>query len=121
MRDKLKQISVTLTRMHKALLDSQFAALEKETGQQLSPGKKLNLLLNGEEYQWLRPLSQTITTIDEVIFQKEDVTVTQSTSLITIVQDLFISESEFLNRYLQVSRLIPDLDGLDQKLKSLLN
>ncbi len=119
-RDRLKQISLLMTKMHKVMLDSQFNELEKSRGSSLSPGEKLRFLLNAQEFQWLRPLSQLITSIDEVVFQKEQITVTQEKSLLTSVQDLFISESEFFNRYLQVIPILSELKPLNESLKKLL-
>ncbi len=80
-----------LAKIHKAIIDHQFTAVEKEQGQVLAAGTRLQLLLNGHEFAWLRPLSQLMTEIDGVIFQKTPVEGAQILELKSHFYDLLIA------------------------------
>lgn len=88
---------------------------------QLGPNDKLQMLLHDPEFQWLRPLSQLISNVDGVVFQKEDVTAEQHNQMISEIHDLFSDTSEFYLRYLHMALHLPDVQMLLKNLKAPLN
>jgi hypothetical protein len=59
----------TLLRLHKTLLDWERAGYERIHGRQ-SSNDLLNALLNDSQFAWLRPISQLIVRIDELLGEK---------------------------------------------------
>jgi hypothetical protein len=55
-----------LLRLHKTLLDSERAGYEKEKGR-VSPGELLQLLIQDARFAWLRPFSEMVILIDEML------------------------------------------------------
>ncbi|MBC8103786.1 MAG: hypothetical protein H7Z41_14520 [Cytophagales bacterium] len=55
-----------LLHLHKALLDSERAAYEQVSGR-VSPGELLQLLIQDPWFAWLRPFSETVVQIDEML------------------------------------------------------
>ena len=65
-RGQLTQLRHGLLRLHKTLLDWERGAYEQVHGRQ-SGGELLKLLLDDPHFAWLRPMSQTIVRIDEML------------------------------------------------------
>jgi len=63
-RDRLRDLSVRLLRLHKVLLDRERRAWEEARGP-IAPGELLHLLIGGREFACLRSLSAMIARIDE--------------------------------------------------------
>lgn len=120
-RQNLKNLSILLTRIHKSLLDHQFISVQSSKRTPLGPSDKLQMLLHDPDFQWLRPLSQLISTVDGVVFQKEDVTLEQHNLMISQIHDMFSDTSEFYLRYLHTALHLPDVQTLLQSLKTPLN
>ena len=70
MRESLRTLSERLTRLHRLLLDRQRLTYEARHGA-VAPRDLFNLLLSDEAFVWLRPLSQMIARIDELVDAKE--------------------------------------------------
>jgi len=68
-RESLRALSERLTRLHRLLLDRQRLAYEARHGAVL-PRDLFNLLLSDEAFAWLRPLSQMVARIDELVDAK---------------------------------------------------
>ena len=66
MRESLRTLSERLTRLHRLLLDRQRLAYEARHGA-VAPRDLFNLLLSDEAFTWLRPLSQMVARIDELV------------------------------------------------------
>lgn len=60
----LNELSSSILKLHKALLDFQKIKTEKKTGQKMNPYEALNAALNSPEFAWLKPLSQMAVEID---------------------------------------------------------
>ncbi len=88
---------------------------------QLGPNDKLQMLLHDPDFQWLRPLSQLISNVDGVVFQKEEVTLEQHNVMIAQIHDLFSDTSDFYLRYLHTALHLPDVQTLLKSLKTPLN
>ena len=65
-RGQLTELRHGLLRLHKALLDWERGAYEQVHGRQ-SGGELLKLLLDDPHFAWLRPMSQAIVRIDEML------------------------------------------------------
>lgn len=63
---RLKELRHALLRLHKALLDWERSAYERVHGRQ-SGGTLLDVLLKDPQFAWLRPISQLIVRIDEML------------------------------------------------------
>jgi len=65
-RGQLTGLRHGLLRLHKTLLDWERGVYEQEHGRQTG-GELLKLLLDDPQFAWLRPMSQTIVRIDELL------------------------------------------------------
>lgn len=60
----LNELSSSILKLHKALLDFQKKKTERETGKTMNPYEALNAALNSPDFSWLKPLSQMAVEID---------------------------------------------------------
>lgn len=65
----LNDLRQALLRLHKTLLEWERAGYERIHGRQ-SNNDLLNALLNDPQFAWLRPISQLIVRIDEILGEK---------------------------------------------------
>jgi hypothetical protein len=65
-RDRLRDLSTRLLRLHGILLDRERRAYEERHGS-VASRELLHLLLHDEHFSWLRSLSSMIAKIDEVV------------------------------------------------------
>jgi hypothetical protein len=61
---RLKNARNHLLDLHKLLIDSEKAILERD-GSSITPGQFLGLLMNDEKFEWLRSISRLVVRIDE--------------------------------------------------------
>ncbi len=73
-RHKLTGLATALRHFHSALLDQARGDYEFLNGRIDGPFTLYNLVLNDPHFQWLRPLSGLMATLDEVIDRKEALT-----------------------------------------------
>lgn len=66
---RLGDLRLALLRLHKVLLDWERAGYERIHGRQ-SSNDLLTALLNDPQFAWLRPMSQLIVRIDEILGEK---------------------------------------------------
>jgi len=66
----LSDLRQGLLRLHKTLLDWERGGYERIHGRQTS-NDMLNVLLNDPQFAWLRPISQLIVRIDELLAEKK--------------------------------------------------
>ncbi|HQV47302.1 MAG TPA: hypothetical protein PL109_12760, partial [Nitrospira sp.] len=71
MRTHLGNLSRSLLRLHKALLDSERVSYERVHGRIETNGAFFQLVLGDAWFAWLRPLSQLMVKIDELSEEKE--------------------------------------------------
>lgn len=62
---RLRGLRLALLRLHKALLDDERAAYERVHGG-VSSGQLLHLVINHEQFAWLRAFSEFIVRVDEM-------------------------------------------------------
>ena len=72
-RDHLAEVRRALLRLHKALIDSERAVYEARNGP-MNNSEFLGALLQEPFFQWMRPFSQLIAAMDELMFGDEPVT-----------------------------------------------
>ena len=74
LRQRLAELREALLRLHKALIESERAGYEKTFGRIASPYQFLQLLTDGAWFAWLRPVSQLVIAMDEMLDAKEPLT-----------------------------------------------
>ena len=90
---KLKTLRPLLLRLHKALLDAERDSYERIHGPIPSKGEFFQLVIGDEWFGWLRPISQFIVRMDEVLQSKEPVSPNQIHTLLAAARDLFPIEA----------------------------
>jgi hypothetical protein len=94
MTDQTRQRLITLRdgllHLHKALMDSERAAYERDVERITSAGQYLNLVLNDPWFSWLRELSQFVVMVDETLGQKEPASDEEGNRLIAAARALLI-------------------------------
>jgi hypothetical protein len=89
--------------LHKTLIDSERAVYEADVGPVQSPHHFFQLLTNDPWFAWLRPISQLIVVIDEVLDAREPLTHDNIDAVIMDSVFLLVpakSKGEFSARYL---------------------
>jgi hypothetical protein len=111
----LKAARQGLLRVHRLLLDMERIELERERGR-LTPNEYLQAVLNEPAFDWLRPASQLIVQIDEVLDEAEHegqpVASATTASLLLQVRALLTPvppTTTFAARYLQMLQRHPDV------------
>ena len=66
MQRRMRELRAGLLRLHKALLDYEREGYERAHGQ-VTVGELLRLAINHEQFAWLRPVSELIVRIDEML------------------------------------------------------
>jgi hypothetical protein len=65
----LRELRIALVQLHKVLLDWERAGYERIHGRQ-SSSDLLKALLDDPQFSWLRPMSQLIVRVDEILSEK---------------------------------------------------
>ena len=106
----LRELRRGLLHLHKALLDSERVVYEQLMGR-VSSGELLQLVINHEQFAWLRSISELIVSIDEMLGADEPVTTGDAESLITQAQTLLKPSEEgndFGRKYFAALQREPD-------------
>src|SRR6266702_4021086 len=105
LRDRLKALRNGLLRLHKALLESERAAYERDIARITSTGQYLGLVLDDPWFHWLHELSQFIVLIDETLDRKEEpVTAEEADGLVERARLLLVPAENgngFARRYFE--------------------
>jgi hypothetical protein len=91
---KLKNLSKSLLRLHKTLLDAERKQYELVNGKVQSTGEMLRLVLDDAHFAWLRILSGQIVLIDEFLASKQTTIEMDGISLIEQTARLLNFEDE---------------------------
>ncbi|MEL6385641.1 MAG: hypothetical protein AAFQ89_24900 [Cyanobacteria bacterium J06626_18] len=122
---KLKALRGLLLKLHKALLDAERDSYERVHGRIATKGEFFQLVIGDEWFDWLRPISQFIVQMDEVLHAKEPVSPTQIHTLLAQARDLLpLSEkdtSEAAVRYQRAVGNYPAIATMSAEVASLLN
>ena len=82
-RQRSLELRKALLALHKALIDSERVTFERTMGHIHSPNHFLQLLTSDPWFTWLQPLSSLIVSIDELLDQKEPLTIGDLDALIS--------------------------------------
>ena len=105
-RARLKDFRHGLLRLHKTLLDWERSTYEQTHGRQ-SSADLLNALLNDLHFAWLRPMSQLIVRIDELL-EEETAADADVAAALANVRDLTSSLQSGNGRYQMALQASPD-------------
>jgi hypothetical protein len=94
-RQRVTAVREALIRLHKALLESERASYERVFGKVGSSYQFLQLVTTDPWFAWLRPVTQLIVTMDEVLEATAPLTATEA--------DVLVGRAKTL--------LVPTLDG----------
>lgn len=83
LRQRSLELRTALLTLHKVLIDSERVTFEKTMGNIHSPNHFLQLLTSDPWFTWLQPLSSLIVSIDEMLDQKEPLTIGELDALIS--------------------------------------
>ncbi len=114
-RERLTRLRNHLLRLHKALLDSERAAYERDVQRITSTGQYLQLVLDDPWFGWLHELSKFIVVIDEKLDDKEQPATSDDADRLTArARDLIApSESDTTNgfhrKYFDAMQRDPDV------------
>lgn len=91
---RLQQLRNALLKLHKVLVDTERVSYEKTIGSIQSPHHFLQLLSHDPWFAWLRPLSQLIVAMDEVLEKEEPLTATDADALVNQTRILLVASEE---------------------------
>ena len=117
----LKNARNILLKLHKSMLDLEREMYEGLHGK-LSPTDFVNLLINDEDFGWLRKFSMLIVEIDEMFAQKEEIPDGMIDANLAKVRELVeMTEPDdyFRAKYQFAIQRSPDAAGLHSQLKKL--
>ncbi|MDQ6785883.1 MAG: hypothetical protein M3033_03575 [Acidobacteriota bacterium] len=101
-RQKLKDASKSLLRLHKTLLDGAKAEYEAENGAIASPNQYLQLVLGDAHFAWLRKISSLIALIDEGASVRRPATEREASALLSetrILLNFEDADEDFNNKF----------------------
>jgi len=111
LRERLKALRNGLLQLHKALLDSEKAAYERDIERITSTGQYLELVLHDPWFHWLHELSEFIVLIDETLDRKEQpVTPEEADRLVDRARMILVPAESgygFARRYFEVMQRDP--------------
>jgi hypothetical protein len=111
-REHLTELREALLRLHKALIESERVGYEKTFGRIASSYQFLQLLTSDAWFAWLRPVSQLITAMDEMLEAKEPLTAAAAKALACRVKTLLVArmgDEGFSGHYDEALQRDPDV------------
>lgn len=120
----LNELSQTLLRLHKAWLDSERQSYERVHGLIASNGAFLQLVLGDSWFAWLRPLSYSITRLDELAETDRISSSADLTDLLDSVRTLLRPAEEgegFGRHYYDALQRVPEVGLIHAQVKLLLS
>jgi hypothetical protein len=120
--EKLKNARDLLLKLHKSMIDLEREMHEGIHGK-LNSSEFLNLLLEDEDFAWLRQFSMLIVEIDEMFAQKEGIAAEMIDANLAKVRELVeMTEPDeyFRAKYQFALQRDPNAAGLQSQLKSVL-
>jgi hypothetical protein len=120
---RLREVRRGLLRLHKALLHSEREVYEQLYEPISSSGEFLRLAIEHEWFSWLRPMSQFIVQMDDVLTTKEPVSVSQVNQLLEESRQLLQASETGTTpeqRYYDAIQRDPDIAFMHAELSQLL-
>ncbi len=122
---RLRDVRTKLLRLHKALLESEKVEYEKFHGPIRSRGEFFQLVIGEGVFSWLRPFSQFIVEIDEVMAAKDEPVTLQQVNHLLEEARMLLRPSENGNvreqRYFEAIQRDPDIAFMHAELSQLLS
>lgn len=121
---RLRELRGMLLRLHKALLESERVVYEQFHGRIQSSNEFFQLVIGHEWFSWLRPISQFIVQIDELLSSKEPVSSEQANQLLEQAKTLLQPAKEgttLEKRYYRAIQRDPDIALMHAEVSQLLN
>jgi hypothetical protein len=119
----LRQVRSILLRLHKALLESERGVYEQIYGQIQSRGEFFQLVVEHEWFSWLRPISQFIVRMDDVLQGREPLTPTKADELLEEASTLLQpgqNGTDLEQRYYHAIQRDPDIALMHAEMSELL-
>lgn len=120
---RLRELRPALLRLHKALLESERVVYEQFHGRIQSKGEYFRLVIDHEWFSWLRPISQFIVQIDELLSAKEPVPLNKASALLNEARNLLQPSEEgttLEKRYYRALQRDPDIALMHAEVSKLL-
>ncbi|HEY9623736.1 MAG TPA: hypothetical protein V6C78_25485 [Crinalium sp.] len=121
---RLRAVRFAILRLHKALLNSERIIYEQFYGRVPSSGEFFRLVISHEWFSWLRPISQFIIQIDDVLNAKEPISLEQVNALLDQARSLLSPAEEgttLEKRYFNAIQRDPDIALMHAEVSKLLN
>lgn len=109
---QLREVRQGFLRLHKALLDDERSTYEQHFGKIQTNGDFFQLVISHEWFDWLRPMSQFIVQVDELMDDKDAIAVSQIDDLMQQAQTLLKASEDGTvpeQRYDQAIQRSPDI------------
>lgn len=109
---RLRELRAVLLRLHKALLHSERVVYEQFYGRIPSSNEFFRLVIEHDWFSWLRPMSQFIVQIDDVLGAKEPMTLGQVEALLEQARVLLqpsVEGTSAEKRYYRAIQRDPDI------------
>ncbi len=120
----LRELRSLLLKAHKILMDAEKDRYETSHGPIGNKGDYLRLVLGHEQFSWLRPISQLIVQMDEVLMAKQPQPLARAPELLDQARHL-LYDSEigqaFQDRSESVARHDPEMAAMTQRLHELMH
>jgi hypothetical protein len=106
----LHDIRVSLLQLHQTLMDMERKSFETAHGR-VNSGELLQLVLNHEQFAWLRTVSALVVQIDEMLDADEQASAADMLNLIAAARQLFAESGnqEFQQKYRTALQQEPDV------------
>jgi hypothetical protein len=120
----LRNVRLAILRLHKALLNSERVVYEQFYGRIKSSSEFFQLVISHDWFDWLRPISQFIIQIDEVLKAKEPATLAQVMETLEQARQLLQPNEEgttLEKRYYRAIQRDPDIALMHAEVSQLLS
>lgn len=123
MKSELRELSRTMTAVHKVLLDETLRQYAQREGRPLSPQDAWRAAMNDPFFSWLRPVSLLIAEIDEMLTRVEEIDTGLAHGVRLEVESLLsgiTAGPDFARRYRDMLQESPDLAARHGAMKAVL-
>lgn len=121
--EPLRHFRPLLLKTHKLLMDAEKDRYEANHGAIATKGDYLRLVLSDEQFSWLRPISQLLVQIDEVLMSKQPQPVERAPELLNQARHLLYDTEigqVFQERSQLVARSNPEMAAMVQRMDELM-
>jgi hypothetical protein len=112
LRRTLEAARLALLDVHKALLDHERVTYERFRGRVPNSGAFLQLVINDPEFAWLRPISELVVQIDELLVTDAPAAPADAKTLLAQARDLLRPDENgeaFQQRYYRAIQEAPEV------------